>query len=70
METRRLGRTGHHSSVVIFGTAAFGEIDQAGANAALDLAAEQGVNHIDVAPQYGRAQEVVGPWLEPRRDRS
>ena len=69
METRRLGRTGHHSSVVIFGTAAFGEIDQAGANAALDLAAEQGVNHIDVAPQYGRAQEVVGPWLEPRRDR-
>ena len=68
MDTRRLGRTGHHSSVAIFGTAAFWKIDQAGANAALDLAVAQGVNHIDVAPQYGRAQDVVGPWLEGRRD--
>lgn len=68
METRRLGRTGHDSSVVIFGTAAFWDIDQAGANAALDLAAAQGVTHIDVAPQYGRAQAVLGPWLAPRRD--
>lgn len=67
MDTRRLGRTGHLSSVVIFGTAAFWEIDQAGTSAALDLATEWGVNHIDVAPQYGRAQEVLGPWLESRR---
>jgi len=63
-----LGRTGHDSSVVIFGTAAFWDIDRAGANAALDLAAAQGVTHIDVAPQYGRAQAVLGPWLAPRRD--
>lgn len=69
MQTRRLGRTGHLSSLVIMGTAAFWDIDQEGANAALDLAAEHGVNHIDVAPQYGNAQAVVGPWLESRRDR-
>jgi predicted aldo/keto reductase-like oxidoreductase len=50
------------------GTAAFWSIDQQGANEALDLALTHGVNHIDVAPQYGNAQEVTGPWLESRRD--
>ncbi|HVO70187.1 MAG TPA: aldo/keto reductase [Aggregatilineaceae bacterium] len=69
MEQRRLGRTGHKSTVVIMGTAAFYTIDQGGASAALDLVLEHGVNHIDVAPQYGNAQAVVGPWLESRRDR-
>jgi aryl-alcohol dehydrogenase-like predicted oxidoreductase len=69
MEKRRLGRTGHMSTVVIVGTAAFWAIDQDGANQALDLTLEHGINHIDVAPQYGNAQQVVGPWLETRRDR-
>lgn len=69
METRRLGRTNHQSTLVIMGTAAFWEIDQEGANAALDLAQSYGVNHIDVAPQYGNAQRVLGEWLaaEPGR---
>lgn len=67
MEQRRLGRTGHYSSLAIMGTAAFWSIDQDGANAALNLALARGVNHIDVAPQYGNAQAVVGPWLETRR---
>jgi len=69
MDRRQLGRTGHDSSVVIFGTAAFWEIEPAAAHAALDLAVARGVNHIDVAPQYGKAQDVLGPWLAPRRDR-
>jgi predicted aldo/keto reductase-like oxidoreductase len=68
METRELGRTGHRSTVVIFGTAAFWNIDQDSANKALDLGVKYGVNHIDVAPQYGQAQERLGPWLESRRD--
>jgi aryl-alcohol dehydrogenase-like predicted oxidoreductase len=68
MQQRRLGRTGHMSSVIIFGTAAFWEIDQESANEALDLGLSYGVNHIDVAPQYGQAQERLGPWLESRRD--
>ncbi len=68
MLKRRLGRTGHDSSIIIMGTAAFWNIDQEGANNALDLVAAHGVNHIDVAPQYGNAQSVVGPWLESRRD--
>ena len=68
MNKRRLGRTGHMSSVVIFGAAALWEISQADANAALDLARSYGVNHIDVAPQYGQAEERVGNWLPPYRD--
>jgi aryl-alcohol dehydrogenase-like predicted oxidoreductase len=69
LQQRLLGRTGHLSSLVIMGTAAFWQISQEDANAALDLALSHGVNHIDVAPQYGQAQERLGPWLEPRRDK-
>lgn len=69
MEKRRLGRTNHMSTVVIFGGAAFWEITQADANATLDLALKAGINHIDVAPQYGQAEERMGPWLENHRDK-
>lgn len=69
MEKRRLGRTNHHSTIVIFGTAAFWEIDQEAANQALDLALAAGVNHIDVAPQYGLAEERLGGWVEPHREK-
>jgi aryl-alcohol dehydrogenase-like predicted oxidoreductase len=68
VETRRLGRTGHHSSVAVLGGAAFwdGDPDTAAAGFALALAA--GVNHLDVAPQYGRAQELLGPLIPDVRD--
>ena len=69
METRPLGRTGHNSTVVIFGSAALWHADQATANNALDMAEAAGVNHIDVAPQYGNAEDVVGPWLTSRREK-
>ncbi len=68
MEKRQLGRTGHMSSVVILGTAAFGRAPQEEADAALDLALARGVNHIDVAPTYGDAELRVGAWLGPHRD--
>jgi aryl-alcohol dehydrogenase-like predicted oxidoreductase len=67
METRPLGRTGHRSSVAVFGAAALGEVLQADAEAALDLALGRGVNHIDVAPSYGSAEERLAPWLERHR---
>ena len=67
MEQRRLGRTEHLSSVVIFGAAAVGMVDEATAAAALDRAFAAGVNHIDVAPSYGEAELRVGPWLRPHR---
>jgi aryl-alcohol dehydrogenase-like predicted oxidoreductase len=67
METRRLGRTEHRSSVAILGGAAFwqGTPDEAGSAVAEAVAA--GVNHLDVAPQYGEAERLVGPFIAPRR---
>ncbi|MBI3329486.1 MAG: aldo/keto reductase [Nitrospinae bacterium] len=67
MERRRLGRTGHQSSIVIFGAAALGMVDDATAAAALDRAYAAGVNHIDVAPSYGEAELRIGPWLAQQR---
>lgn len=69
MDTRRLGRTEHHSSVAILGAAAFWSCDEDEAAAALELAAAHGVNHLDIAPRYGAAQAVVGPALATQRDR-
>jgi aryl-alcohol dehydrogenase-like predicted oxidoreductase len=34
----------------------------------LDLLFEYGINHIDTAPMYGKAEERIGPWLEKHRD--
>ncbi len=69
MERRRLGRTGHESSVAVLGGAAFWESPDEQARDGLQLALEHGVNHLDIAPQYGRAEVAVGPWLAPVRDR-
>ena len=71
MEKRQFGRTGHMSSVAIFGAAALhATISQAEADEALDLAFAAGVNHYDVAASYGNgmAETRLGPWLEKHRD--
>src|SRR5262249_24358419 len=41
-------------------------VDEAGAW--LQLALDRGVNHLDIAPQYGAAESVVGPHLGAHRD--
>jgi len=64
MEKRRLGKTGHMSSVVTFGGAALWKISQAEADAAIEDAVARGVNHFDVSPSYGQAEERLGPWME------
>jgi aryl-alcohol dehydrogenase-like predicted oxidoreductase len=69
MKTRRFGRTGHRSTVAIFGAAAFYQVAQAEADAAMEQVIAAGVNHIDVAPSYGLAEERLGPWLARERDR-
>lgn len=69
MEQRRLGRTGHMSSVVTFGCAAIGRVDQGVADRALRLALDHGVNHIDVAPSYGDAELRLAPSMPRIRDR-
>jgi len=69
METRRFGRTGHESTVAIFGAAAFSQVDQGEADAVMGQVIAAGVNHVDVAPSYGIAEERVGPWMARERDR-
>jgi aryl-alcohol dehydrogenase-like predicted oxidoreductase len=69
METRRFGRTGHMSTLAIFGAAAFWEISQADADKVMEQVIEAGINHIDIAPSYGQAEERVGPWMPRERSR-
>ena len=69
MQTRRLGRTGHWSSVAILGGAAFARSNPEETEEAVGCALDAGVNHLDIAPQYGEAQRLVGRVLPRVRDR-
>ncbi|OGO27104.1 MAG: aldo/keto reductase [Chloroflexi bacterium RBG_16_54_11] len=60
---KAFGRTGHMSSRVILGGAAFSEVTQAETDAALELAISFGVNQVDVAASYGEAEIRVGDWI-------
>jgi aryl-alcohol dehydrogenase-like predicted oxidoreductase len=68
MEKRRFGRTGHQSTVAIFGGAAFWEIEQAAADRVMEMVIKAGINHIDVAPSYGQAELRIGPWMKKDRE--
>lgn len=69
METRRLGRLEHRSSVLIYGAAALGEVTQDVADASIQQALDGGINHLDVAASYGDAELRLGPWMPQIRDR-
>ncbi len=64
METRRLGKTEHMSSILIFGGFALFRITQKAADAAIENAIENGINHIDVSPLYGDAEKHLGSWFK------
>jgi aryl-alcohol dehydrogenase-like predicted oxidoreductase len=68
MERRRLGRTGHESAVAILGAAAFARATPEETEAGFSEALRRGVNHLDIAPRYGAAEDLVGPLLPPVRD--
>ncbi len=55
--------------MAILGGAAFWDSGPEVTEAALAGALESGVNHLDVAPQYGRAQELLGPLIPAVRHR-
>src|SRR6266550_8198761 len=63
------GRTGHHSTRIIFGAAALGSVTQTVADRTLEVLLKHGVNHIDTAASYGDSELRVAPWLkrEPGR---
>lgn len=68
MQRRRLGRTGHDSSVAILGGAAFWETTVDVVAEAFERAVAAGVNHLDIAPQYGMAEDLAGEVLPRYRD--
>jgi aryl-alcohol dehydrogenase-like predicted oxidoreductase len=69
METRRLGRLGHMTSVLVYGGAALGEVPDDVADRSIELALEAGVNHFDTAAGYGDSELHLGRWMDRIRDR-
>jgi len=63
METRRFGRTDHMSTLAVFGGVALGQLDQPTADKVVQQVIDAGVNHIDIAPSYGEAEQRLGPWM-------
>ena len=68
MERRRLGRTGHMSSIITLGCCVLGNIPQKEADKIIEFALSHGVNHFDVAPTYGDAELRLRPWMKEHRD--
>ncbi|OGO02106.1 MAG: hypothetical protein A2Y90_04795 [Chloroflexi bacterium RBG_13_52_12] len=64
MEKRRLGKTEHMSSIIIFGSFALFRVTQKVADTALETALENGINHVDVSPMYGDAEKHLGSWFK------
>lgn len=67
IERRPFGRSGHLSTVTVFGGAALAQASQADADRALDLLLRYGINHIDTAPRYGDSELRIGPWMARHR---
>jgi aryl-alcohol dehydrogenase-like predicted oxidoreductase len=67
IEKRPFGRTGHQSTVTLFGAAALSRVSQADADRTLDVLLEYGVNHIDTAASYGDSELRIGPWMKQHR---
>jgi len=67
IERRPFGRTGHLSSVTLFGAAALARASQDEADRALEVLLRCGVNHIDTAARYGDSELRIGPWMARHR---
>ncbi len=69
VEKRRLGRLEHDSSVLIYGAAALSDVSQDVADRSVKEALDAGINHFDVARDYGDAELRLGPWMAEIRER-
>jgi aryl-alcohol dehydrogenase-like predicted oxidoreductase len=67
IERRPFGRTGHLSSVTLFGAAALARASQDDADRALEVLLRYGVNHIDTAARYGDSELRIAPWMARHR---
>ena len=67
MEKRILGKTGEKLSIIGFGGIVVMNETTQDASRYVSQAIDRGINYFDVAPEYGNAQEMLGPALEPYR---
>ena len=63
------GSTGHMSSRVIFGAAALFSCSEERGEKILETLFQHGINHIDVAADYGNAEVALAPWMKKHRDK-
>lgn len=63
MEKIEFGSSGHMSTRLIFGAAAFWDCDQATVDKTMDLVLGSGINHIDTAADYNRSETLLGDWI-------
>ena len=69
IERRALGKTGEKLSVVGFGSFLLRDSNPEQAREWVRDAFEAGINYYDVAPSYGPSEELLGPALEPYRNK-
>jgi aryl-alcohol dehydrogenase-like predicted oxidoreductase len=69
VETRRLGRIGHMSSVLLYGGAGLSEVSEEDADRSIRQALDAGINHFDTAAGYGDSELHLGRWMSRIRDR-
>ena len=67
IERRAYGRTSEKVSILAFGGIVLNRSTPEKAAALVREAYEAGVNHFDIAPEYGDAEIMMGPALEPYR---
>jgi aryl-alcohol dehydrogenase-like predicted oxidoreductase len=67
IERRAFGRTGHASTVTLFGGAALARASEAEAERTLEVLRRYGVNHIDTAARYGDSELRIGAWMPRHR---
>jgi predicted aldo/keto reductase-like oxidoreductase len=64
VDKRRLGKTEQMTSLLIFGSFALFRIKQKDADAAIEMALENGINQVDVSPLYGDAEKHLGSYFK------
>ena len=69
METRVFGKTGAKITIIAMGGCGLGYVDQIEADKAVKLAMDHGINMIDVAPTYGKAEVRLNPWIQKYRNK-
>jgi len=68
MKYRILGKTGKKVSILTLGGCGVGYVDQEEADKAIQLAMDNGINMIDVAPTYGQAESRLNKWIQDYRN--